>query len=66
MRTTGAEDPATRKSIEMIDIPIGRRGEAEDVAKLVSFLLGPDATWMHGSIIFLDGGNDAEIRPDKY
>lgn len=61
-----ANDPATKKAIEMIDIPIGRRGEPEDVAKLVSFLLGPDATWMHGSIIFLDGGNDAEIRPDKY
>lgn len=65
LRATAA-DPATRKSIEMIDIPIGRKGETADVSKLVSFLLGPDATWIHGSIIFIDGGNDAEIRPDRY
>ncbi len=61
-----AEDPATRKAIEQIDIPIGRRGEPDDIAKLVMFLLGRDAAWIHGSIIFADGGNDAEIRPDRY
>jgi NAD(P)-dependent dehydrogenase (short-subunit alcohol dehydrogenase family) len=61
-----AEDPATRKAIEQIDIPIGRRGEPDDIAKLVMFLLSPDAAWIHGSIIFADGGNDAEIRPDRY
>ncbi len=59
-------DPATRKQVENIDIPIGRFGEPEDVAAFVSFLLGPEATWMHGSVLFLDGGNDAEIRPDRY
>ncbi len=61
-----AEDPATRKAIEQIDIPIGRRGEPDDIAGLVAFLLGPEASWIHGSIIFADGGNDAEIRPDRY
>ena len=59
-------DPATRKQIENIDIPIGRFGTPEDVAAFVSFLLGPEATWMHGSVLYLDGGNDAEIRPDRY
>jgi NAD(P)-dependent dehydrogenase (short-subunit alcohol dehydrogenase family) len=59
-------DPATRKEVENIDIPIGRFGEPEDIAAFVSFLLGPEATWMHGSVLFLDGGNDAEIRPDRY
>ncbi len=60
------DDPATRKEIENIDIPIGRFGQPEDIAAFVSFLLGPEATWMHGSVLFLDGGNDAEIRPDRY
>ena len=32
----------------------------------VLFLLGPEAAWIHGSILFIDGGNDAEIRPDRY
>ena len=61
-----AEDPATRGAIEQIDIPIGRLGRTEDVANLVAFLLGPEAPWIHGSIFFIDGGNDAEIRPDRY
>jgi NAD(P)-dependent dehydrogenase (short-subunit alcohol dehydrogenase family) len=65
LRATAA-DPATRKAIEQIDIPIGRKGVTSDISKLVRFLLGPDAAWVHGSIIFVDGGNDAEIRPDRY
>ena len=60
------QDPGTAAPIENIDIPIGRWGEPEDIAKLVAFLLGPDAQWIHGSIVYADGGNDAEIRPDRY
>lgn len=59
-------DPVTRKSIESIDIPIGRWGQPEDVARLIGFLGSPAASWIHGSIVFIDGGNDAEIRPDRY
>ena len=59
-------DPATRGAIEKIDIPIGRWGETEDIASFVAFLLGPQASWIHGSVMFVDGGNDAEIRPDRY
>lgn len=59
-------DPNTAKAIDGIDIPIGRWGEPEDVAQLVSFLLGDRAGWIHGSIVYIDGGNDAEIRPDRY
>lgn len=59
-------DPVTGKAIDGIDIPIGRWGEPEDVAGLVSFLLGDRASWIHGSLVYIDGGNDAEIRPDRF
>ena len=59
-------DPATKASVESIDIPIGRWGETEDVARLVAFVLAPESGWIHGSIFYVDGGNDAEIRPDRY
>lgn len=59
-------DPVTGAAIEKLSIPLGRMGEPEEVAELAAFLLGPKASWIHGSIYYIDGGNDAEIRPDRY
>ena len=36
--------------------PLGRVGEAEDIASLAAFLLSPKSSWMTGQIIHLDGG----------
>ena len=36
--------------------PLGRVGEAEDIASLAVFLLSPQSSWMTGQIIHLDGG----------
>jgi NAD(P)-dependent dehydrogenase (short-subunit alcohol dehydrogenase family) len=60
------DDPSLADAVRALDVPIGRWGEPEDVAPLVSFLLGPEASWIHGSIYYIDGGNDAAIRPDRY
>jgi len=62
----GLADPATHDAIENIDIPIGRWGQPSDIAEMVGFLLEPRAGWIHGSMFYVDGGNDAEIRPDRY
>ena len=59
-------DPVTGAAIGKLSIPLGRMGEPEEVAELAAFLLGPKASWIHGSIHYIDGGNDAEIRPDRY
>jgi NAD(P)-dependent dehydrogenase (short-subunit alcohol dehydrogenase family) len=62
----GLGDPRFGEAIRSLQVPLGRRGEPDDVAGLVSFLLGPDASWIHGSIYYIDGGNDAEVRPDRF
>lgn len=36
--------------------PLGRLGEPEDVANLMAWLLGPDATWVTGQCYGIDGG----------
>jgi len=59
-------DPVTGPAIEKLSIPLGRIGEPAEVAELAAFLLGERARWIHGSIYYIDGGNDAEIRPDRY
>jgi len=62
----GLDDPRFGEAIRSLQVPLGRRGEPDDIARLVSFLLGPDASWIHGSIYYIDGGNDAEVRPDRF
>lgn len=42
--------------------PLGRIGEATDVAGVVSFLLGPDASFVSGAAIPVDGGMRASYR----
>ncbi len=36
--------------------PLGRAGTAEDVAAVVSFLVSPDASFITGQVIHIDGG----------
>lgn len=38
------------------DIPLGRRGTAEDVAPLVLFLMSDESSWISGAEIAVDGG----------
>jgi len=42
--------------------PMGRIGEAADVAGVVSFLLGPDSSFVTGTALLVDGGMRASYR----
>ena len=42
--------------------PMGRIGEAADVAGVVSFLLGPDSAFVTGTALLVDGGMRASYR----
>lgn len=50
--------PTGKQIVENIAnaIPLGRIGEPEDVANLVSFLSSEEATYINGAILVLDGG----------
>ncbi|TJU97345.1 MAG: SDR family oxidoreductase [Mesorhizobium sp.] len=37
-------------------IPLGRLGQSDDIAGVVSFLAGPDSFWVNGQIIRANGG----------
>ena len=37
-------------------IPLNRAGEAAEVAGAVSFLCGPDSSYIHGQVIAVNGG----------
>lgn len=38
-------------------VPLGRFGEADEVAELVAFLAGAEASFINGAVIPIDGGN---------
>jgi NAD(P)-dependent dehydrogenase (short-subunit alcohol dehydrogenase family) len=56
--------PVTGPLIREYPIPLGRWGEPEEIAEAVWFLLGL-ATWVHGAVLFVDGGTDALLNPDR-
>lgn len=61
------EDPTYGPAIKefVASIPVGRAGMPEDIANAVSFLLGPQGSFVCGSVLFVDGGHDAQFRPDQ-
>jgi 3-oxoacyl-[acyl-carrier protein] reductase len=53
----------TGKSDELIqrltkDIPLGRLGEPDDIARVVSFLASPESGWINGQVIKANGGRN--------
>ncbi|MGA0878086.1 MAG: SDR family oxidoreductase [Ilumatobacteraceae bacterium] len=55
--------PAVKESLSHIPIPVGRWGKAEEVAAAIAFLLSPDASYIVGQTLFVDGGTDALLQP---
>ncbi len=60
----GLADPVLAPFLKDFPLPVGRPGRPEELAALVAFLLGPEARFFVGSVIFADGGTDALLRPD--
>lgn len=57
--------PEHAPAIEALPVPLGRSSSAHDIAGAVTFLLGPDARFVHGQVLFVDGGSEALLRPDR-
>lgn len=59
-------DPIKGPVFDKFPVPAGRLGRPEEIAALTEFLLGPEARFFVGSLIFCDGGTDAVLRPDAW
>jgi NAD(P)-dependent dehydrogenase (short-subunit alcohol dehydrogenase family) len=66
MIAEGRADPIIGPHVDAFPVPIGRGGEPEEIAALLAFLLGPEARFFVGSVLFCDGGTDALTRPDDW
>ena len=53
-------------AIRALPVPLNRSGSADVVATVYAFLVGPDASFVHGQILFVDGGSEAVVRPGDF
>ena len=58
------DDETLGPLLEAFAVPIGRNGTPEELAGVVDFLIGPSARFMCGSVVVVDGGTEASLRPD--
>ncbi len=55
INTKTLEDPAKKAALEH-EIPLGRVGQPEEVARLVAYLASDDASYITGTTVVIDGG----------
>lgn len=62
------EDPQLGSAIRDFgaSVPTGAIGQPEQIASGVCFLLSAQASFVAGSVLFVDGGHDAMLRPDQF
>tara|TARA_B110000503_G_scaffold20552_1_gene30926 strand:- start:41864 stop:42613 length:750 start_codon:yes stop_codon:yes gene_type:complete len=47
-------------------VPVGRSAQPADIANVMRFMLSDEASYVCGSMFFVDGGSDAMLRPDDF
>lgn len=62
-------DPPRYPAHERPDVPLGRMGTPAEVAGAISYLLGPDAAYVTGAVLRVDGGRTIAgpggLSPDR-
>lgn len=60
------EDPRFGEAVKNFVAPIGRAGTPDEIAEAVAFLQSDKGSFVHGTVMFVDGGMDAMMRANHF
>lgn len=60
------DDPKYGEATKKFVGPLGRDCRADELADLICYLVSGQASCIHGTVIFADGGMDGMIRPTRF
>lgn len=60
------DNPDMRDLLSAIPVPLERTATADEIANVIVMMMGDALSFMHGAILYVDGGTDAVIRPDGF
>ncbi|MOA58461.1 3-alpha-hydroxysteroid dehydrogenase/carbonyl reductase [compost metagenome] len=66
MYKASTEDPKYGEATRNFVAPLGRGSQPDELAGVIRFLLSEQASFMHGTVVFADGGMDAMMRPNRF
>ncbi|CAM3174204.1 SDR family oxidoreductase [Prescottella defluvii] len=58
--------PSEAKVVRRFPVPVGGFGDAGQLGDWVVFMLSDAASFLCGSVVYVDGGSDAYFRPDAW
>lgn len=64
MMSRVSSDVEARRRLEL-RVPAGRFGQADEVANTVTWLLSPEASYVNGVVLAIDGGETAGLRTPR-
>ncbi len=62
----GLNDQEFGDAIRALPVPVGEFGSPEVIARWIEMMMSDAANFMCGSVVVVDGGSDALIRPDDW
>lgn len=53
-------------NVDRMPIPFGRPGTADEMAGVIAFMLSDAAAFITSMMLWVDGGTEAAVRPDRF
>ena len=60
------DDPKYGQAVKNFVAPLGRTSTPDEMSEAICFLQSDKASFIHGSVLFIDGGMDAMVRPNRF